>query len=201
MSLTVYTGTIASGKTLDCIFNATRWLDVLEKKGLFIHNRKDTRDSKNIVSSNCSSYNGISWRFDVQSVDFLSEVVNIDDYNVICADECQFFEDLEPIIVQWLEMGKFIFCSGLEEDWRGETFGQIKRLRKYSREYFVKCAKCYFCTQEMKERGVSNLYLIPDACKNGKISGSKTEVVEVGGKEIYRPLCLQHHEELMLTYV
>ncbi len=196
MSLTVYTGTIASGKTLDCIFNATRWLDVLEQKGLFIHNRLDTRDSKNIISSNCSSYNGISWRFDVQSVLSLSDVVNLENYNVICVDGAQFFGDLETEIVRWIAMGKFIFCSGLEEDWRGENFGQIKRLRKYAREYFVKCAKCKICVDESKLAGIVNLYLIPDACKNGKISGSK-EIIEVGGNEIYAPVCLQHHEELL----
>lgn len=196
MSLTVYTGTIASGKTLDCIFNATRWLDVLDQRGLFIHNILDTRDDKNIISSNCSSYNGISWRFDVQSVSSLSEVINLENYNVICVDEAQFFDDLETEIVRWIAMGKFIFCSGLEEDWRGDTFGQIKRLRKYAREYFVKCAKCRLCVEELKLSGVINLYLIPDACKNGKISGNK-QIVEVGGRKIYAPVCFQHHEELL----
>lgn len=196
MSLHIFTGCQASGKTISCIIEATKWLDVLDHKGLFIHYKDDKRDEKNIISSNSSGYKGLSDKFDVLSVLSLDEIFNdqsfqIDDYSIICVDEIQFFPDLEKVIVKLLNTGKHIFCSGLDSDWKGDDFGQVKELLKHSTSFVKMNAKCVWCFREYNHIDVN---LIPNACRTGKISG-ENKIIDCGGSDKYIPLCLRHHKE------
>lgn len=200
MSCQVFLGCQASGKTISNITEATRWLDVLDERGLYINSIIDTRDEEHGVSSNSSSYNGISSKFDIIKVTNLVEVysrVNLDNYNVISIDEIQFFpNDLEYFVKDMLSKGKHIICSGLDSDWMGQDFGQVRELLKLSTGGFTKLsAKCLWCKEKMVER---NIRMIPDACRTGKISGSKSQV-ESGGKDKYIPMCLEHHREHLIT--
>lgn len=197
MSVNVRTGCMMSGKTIESIKNATTLLDVLDEKGLFINNKLDDRDSKHIVSSNSSGYNGISNRFDIYSVNYLDEMEDkMNLYNVCCIDESQFFTDLEVFVKKWLKLGKHFFISGLNSDWKGEDFGQIKDLLCVSTSFIVLNAKCVECLKEFKLLGKTNIMQIADACMTGKISGSNSQI-ETGGKDKYVPLCYKHHCEFM----
>lgn len=196
MSLQVFVGCQSSGKTLSNITESTRWLDVLDERGLYINSVIDTRDEVNNVSSNSSSYKGVSDKFDVVKVNNLFDVllfVNLDDYNVISIDEIQFFtNDLEKFVKLLLSKGKHVICSGLDSDWMGHDFGQVKELLKLATSGFTKLsAKCVWCKERMTER---NIRMIPDACRTAKIGGSKNQI-ESGGKDKYIPMCLEHHRE------
>ena len=197
MSLNLFIGCQASGKTIENIREATRWLDVLDGPGLFIHHVNDTRDETNLISSNSSSYKGISSKFRIITVTSLTEVkssVNIDEYDVICVDELQFFPDLESVTTEWLYQGKHMFFSGLISDWRGNDFGNGKDILKLATNVSFLKAKCSWCSKILQKDGIANLFLIPDACRTGKISGND-EQTEVGGSDKYVPLCLKHHVE------
>ena len=186
---------MASGKTIGNIEDATRWLDVLDERGLFIHHVWDSRDPGNIISSNSSSYNGVSSKFEVITVSSLKDVesiVDITKYTVISIDELQFFDQLEHYMLKWMNLKKHIFASGLVSDWKGEDFGEVKELIKHATNIVFRKAKCCWCAEEFKNAGNCNVLLIPDACRTGKIAGSMNKI-EVGGKDKYLPLCLIHH--------
>lgn len=51
-----------------------------------------------------------------------------------------------------------------------------------------------WCKEKITER---NIRMIPDACRTGKIGGSKSQI-ESGGKEKYIPLCFEHHREHLI---
>lgn len=194
MSCQVFVGCMMSGKSIANITESTRWVDVIGGKGLYISSNIDTRDPINIVSSNSSSYKGLSDKFDIIQVSHLLEVkekVNIDTYDILSIDEINFFDDLEEFVKFLLSKGKFVICSGLDTNWLGEDFGQVKELLKISTEFTKLHAKCAWCVKDMSHR---NVKLVPNACRTGKISGSN-EKIEVGGKDKYIPLCLEHHYE------
>lgn len=193
MSCQVFVGCQASGKSLSNITEATKWLDVLGGKGLFINSVIDTRDKINIISSNSSGYRGLSEAFDIIKVSKLKDVISLIDinkYDVISIDEIQFFPDLEEFVKFLLSKDKHVICSGLDSDWLGMDFGQVNKLLKLSTAGFTKLfAKCIWCKENSKTK---NVRLINDACRTGKISGSYNQI-EAGGKDKYIPLCLEHH--------
>jgi thymidine kinase len=198
MSCQVFVGCQASGKTTSNIIEATKWLDVLGGRGLFISSILDNRDEVNIISSNSSGYKGLSKEFDIIKVHCLNnskEMVNINQYDVISIDEIQFYPDLEDFVKYLLAKNKHVICSGLDSDWMGMDFGEVNKLLKLSTHGFVKLfAKCTWCKEISKTK---NFRLINDACRTGKISGS-TEQIEVGGKDKYIPLCFEHHQKHLI---
>lgn len=198
MSCQVFVGCQASGKSTSNIVEATKWLDVLGGKGLFINSIIDTRDEINIVSSNSSGYRGISEAFDIIKVSKLEEIkylVDLDKYDVISIDEVQFYSDLEDFVKFLLSKEKHVICSGLDSDWLGMDFGQVNKLLKLSTAGFNKLfAKCIWCKELSKTK---NVRLINDACRTGKISGSSQQI-EAGGKDKYIPLCFQHHRQHLI---
>lgn len=197
MSLSIFTGCQASSKTTRNISEATKWLDVLHCKGVYINHSNDTRDETNIISSNSSSYRGVSNKFTIISAEKLECIYNdLEEFDVICIDEIQFFPDIVAVCKRLLDEGKHIFCSGLNTDWKGDDFGDVKNLLKYATSFEVLHAKCIHCVDEYKTMGIHNLHQVPDASRTGKISGSK-EVVEVGGNDKYVPLCHKHHIALL----
>lgn len=194
MSLTLFVGCQKSKKTINNINLSTTYVDVFDTKGLFINSSIDVRDKNNVISSNSSSYNGVSSKFDCIKVSSLSkiyELVNLDLYPCISIDEIQFFPDLEEFVIDMLRMNKHIVCSGLDTDWMGRDFGQVKELLKHSTDFRKLSAKCKWCVEEFKS---TNLKLIPDACRTGKISGNEFQI-ECGGDDKYIPLCMKHHHQ------
>ncbi len=192
MSCQVFVGCQAASKTISNIAEATKWIDVLGCKALMINSNIDTRDVDNIISSNSSSYKGLSDKFDIHKVDRLCEVLNlIDNYQIICIDEIQFYPDLEDFVRICLNKGKHIICSGLDSDWLGNDFGEVSKILKLSTSFIKLSAKCLWCRERTT---VNDLRAIPDACRTGKLTASKKQI-EAGGKDKYVPLCLPHHRE------
>lgn len=198
MSVTVFTGCQACGKTNRMIEAATQHSDVLDEEGiLMIHHPSDTRDEKNVISSNSSSYLGLSPKFVVSTSDSLKFVDEIAvQFNLICIDEIQLFDDLAEYCRKWRDEGKHVFCAGLNLDWRGNDYGHVKDLMSVQTSYHVLTAKCVHCLHEIKDRGLVNVHEIPTACRTGKIGGTD-DVTEIGGKERYVPLCFRHHQLLL----
>lgn len=197
MSLTLFVGCQKSKKTISNIEYSTTYVDVFEVKGLFINSAIDTRDDINVISSNSSSYNGISSKFTIVKVNKLNDVydrVQIDNYPIISIDEIQFFPDIEEFVVEMLKRGKHIVCSGLDTDWMGRDFGQVKELLKYSTSFKKLSAKCKWCVDENHRKDIK---LISDACRTGKISGNESQI-ECGGDDKYIPLCMQHHHRHLI---
>lgn len=197
MSLTLFVGCQKAGKTISNIRKATEYIDIFDTKGLFINSSIDTRDEKNIISSNSSSYNGVSFKLTCIKVLKLSEIydlVNLSEYKCVSIDEIQFFPDIEEFVVELLKLGKHVFCSGLDSDWMGKDFGHVKELLKYSTDFRKMSAKCKWCVDNDSSYCIEN---VSNACRTGKISGSENQI-ECGGDDKYIPLCLKHHNQHLI---
>jgi len=94
----------------------------------------------------------------------------IQDYDVICIDEIQFYEDASEICDLWANNGKIVIASGLNGDFKREPFEQISKLLPKAEKMTFLSA---ICTQTGKEASFSK-----------RISNEK-EVKVIGGSEKY----------------
>lgn len=187
-----------SGKTVENIRNATMWLDVMSGYGLYINHISDNRDEEHGVSSNSSSFSGISKRFElIKSLTLLEIEHMIERYDVISIDEAQLFPDLEYIVKKWLIRGKHFFISGLLTNWMGGDFGHIKDIISSATTFTFLPAKCAFCRDDFIKSGNTNVMQITDACRTGRLTITDKEV-EIGGKDLYVPLCYRHHSQHLI---
>lgn len=184
-SLTVYTGPMFCGKTTHLIDNVTRYADLsISCTPLVINHSADTRDVSKVISSHGSSYKGLSHKITAISVNHLKNV-NVGPYFVIGIDEAQFFDDLVECVISWVRMGKHVYVSGLDSDFKGEKFGFIADLLPEADTFIKMQAVCEVC---LKSGGV-----ITPASFTSKHSGSSSAQIEVGGHDLYIPVCRRHH--------
>lgn len=95
------------------------------------------------------------------------------DSEVIGIDEGQFFPDLLPICEQFANMGKIVIVAGLDSDFQKKPFGKILDLVSLCDE-IVKLSAICACGKE--------------AIFTKRTSEDK-EIVVIGGKEKYTPVC------------
>lgn len=104
------------------------------------------------------------------------------DADVILIDEVQFFEESVLTDIKYLlTLGKVIYCSGLDMDFRGEPFmitmylmGIADKVKKYK-------AVCSICGE--------------DSYVTAKVGGSDSRV-ELGSQDIYKPVCRECFNKL-----
>uniref|UniRef100_A0A6C0AF50 thymidine kinase n=1 Tax=viral metagenome TaxID=1070528 RepID=A0A6C0AF50_9ZZZZ len=199
-SLTVYTGSMASGKTSYLINDITMWLDInttednIIKKPLIINSKKDNRDILNIISSNSSNYKGINNNIDTISTNTLIDI-DVSNRDVLGIDECNLFSDLEPAVKLWLSKGKNIYVAGLCTDFKGNKFGNISDILYLSDKFVKLTAKCSLCLSTC-----TNLNELPSAPFTAKLNSSK-EQIEIGNtKTLYKAVCRKHLNECLKKY-
>lgn len=195
MSLIVYTGSMYSGKSSKMLQEVTRYADSSSGsiRPLIVNHSLDNRDPKSVVSSHSSLYKGLSDKVDVVAASKLAEV-NVDRYTVIGIDECNFFTDLYDSVSKWLKQGKFIICAGLDGSYKMELFGDIYKLLPIADEFVKLRGICAVCTQELvdKHEVITPNNMVP-APFTDKIAGDPTKQIEIGGSDMYRPVCRKHH--------
>lgn len=192
--LTVYTGPMFSGKTTYMIKEVTKYADN-GYNCCIINNKLDTRDVENCISSNSSSYKGLSEKIHTQSsFELLS--LNVSMFDVVAIDECNFFTDLTEAVQKWLGEGKHIIVSGLDGDYMGNKFGQVSDLLNMSDEFIKLRAFCAVCMKN--EQGFITPNNLKYASFTGKISKDNS-IIDVGGSDKYLPLCRKHHLTLNKT--
>lgn len=191
--LSVVAGPMFSQKTSFLVAKLTLHADVQkDSKCLIINSSKDIRDPENKVSSHSSSYKGVSYKVDIQSVLKLSEA-DVENYNVIGIDEAQFFDDLHDNVKKWLDNGKFIYVVGLDSDCMGNPFGDINKLLYMSDEFVKTQSLCTKCAETSK-----NISEIKKAPFTARISNS-VDLIEVGAHD-YIPMCRKHFQENLMKY-
>lgn len=188
--LEVYTGCVRSGKSMKLLKGICYYRDI-GKKCIIINHKLDDRDIKNVVSSHSSFFNGLPNDVRIESTDDLSSI-DVSSYNVIAVDEATFFSNLKDVVVnKWLPNNKIILVSGIDSDYMGEPFGQIKELLPYSDVFEKTRATCMDC---LKERIInkSNPY---NAAFSMRISGGKN-LIEIGSTN-YHPACRYHFHQYL----
>ena len=189
-SLTVIVGSMCSGKTEALIAAASKFLianpDLI---GIFkpcidtrvlANNEKDP--SIYITSRNGSSIKCIA----VTDVAAMKKIVMEKKYAVIAIDEAQFLnkEELMAFVHEMLGFGKKIIISGLDLDFRSETFGAMGDLLALADEVIKLTAICTECG--------SDTYCITQRVIDGKPAHYNDPIIMVGDIE-YKPRCRSCH--------
>ena len=101
--------------------------------------------------------------------------------NLIVIEEGQFFEDLYEFVLKAVERdGKHVVVGGLDGDCFRKPFGQILQLIPLADRVTKLTSLCKICSD-----GTVGLFTF-------RTTKSK-ETVEVGGSEVYMPLCRKHY--------
>ena len=111
-----------SGKTSELLRRYNRY-KIANKKCLLVKYDEDNRYSKDQVTT----HDNVS--FDAIKTKRLVDIEDkIDDYEVICIDEIQFYEDAYIYCNKWANKGKIIETCGLNGDYKQEPFKQISKI-------------------------------------------------------------------------
>jgi thymidine kinase len=106
------------------------------------------------------------------------------DSDVVAIDESQFFDDLQPFVLDAVEQhGKIVIAAGLNGDYTRSFFGDLVKLVPYADSVSFLTARCSFCERP--------------APFTLRIVASDQQVL-VGGGDAYRPVCRDHYHELGL---
>ena len=165
-------GPMFSGKSSRLI-QIIRKYKVLNKSVLVIKPIIDNRYSHNshIITHDKSTEDCVS-RFK------LSEVLDIDQYEVIIIEEGQFFPDIYEKVLEWCKTKK-VYVAGLIGDAHKNLFGNLYLLTSHADEIIFLKAMCKICCDGTPAPFTKKLV------KNDLI-------VEVGGDDLYIAVCREH---------
>lgn len=197
-SINIYTGPMASGKTSKMIEQLHKYSNVTKEKVLLITFEGDDRVCSD--TNPCDGcYHGVSTHvygdssmkipigkyIDTMRVNCLEEIGEeyLMKYNIMGIDESQFFPDLESFVRKYGKNDKFTFyISGLSFDSDNKPFGQTLNLLDIATTFEKMTAICSLCDpRSMKPAAFTYA------------EAKKTNVIAIGGLEMYKPLCYFHY--------
>lgn len=156
-----------SGKSTILLTRYRRY-QIAGKKCLLIKYAKDIRygeSAEMLVTHDKLSYKATSCNLLAEANDF------IQDYDVICIDEIQFYEDAHIYCDLWANSGKIVEVCGLNGDFRRKPFEQISRLVPMAESITFVTAVC-------EDTG-------NDACFSMRLSNEKEQEV-IGSTDKYK---------------
>lgn len=176
-SIDIIFGPMFSGKTSEIIRRIIIYHE-MGLKVLYINALSDDR-SDNAFSTHNSTIGKIP--FESIKVNKLSDC-KVENYDVIAVDESQFFDDLKLCILNWCEVyKKIIIVGGLNGDFQRKPFGQINELIPYADNIIKLSPFCMCCKREKN--------IIRQAIFTKRISSTNHEIILIGGKDLYIPVC------------
>ena len=188
--LHLFVGSMCSGKTEALIAEASKYLIANpELIGIFKPNLDDRVLANNVKDPSVfiTSRNGSSIKcISVVDVAEMKKIVLEKNYAVIAIDEAQFFnkEELIKFIHEMLALNKKIIISGLDLDFRAETFGAMGDLLALADQVTKLTAICTECG--------SDTYCITQRIIDGKPAHYNDPIIMVGDIE-YKPRCRSCH--------
>ncbi len=180
--LHVIFGPMFSGKTTKLVEELTRFAD-LGFRVCYINSTIDVR-TETALSTHNSSLKLISNKITCQKFSSLNEV-EVEKYDVIGIDECQFFSNLQSHVKDWLKHNnKVVIVAGLKADFKGDKFGELVDLIPIAGRCTMLHANCDICILSGN---------VIDAPHTGRkdLRPSATNV-DVGSKNKYMALCNEH---------
>ena len=135
-------GPMFSGKSTT-LLNEVNFLKMYKKNILVINSIKDTRVENNKIKT----HDGL--KYDAYKVDELKEELIIEildkQYDTICIDEAQFFNNLEYFVKELLKYNIHIVVTGLNGDTNQKKFGYIIDLIQYANKITKLSGICTIC--------------------------------------------------------
>lgn len=118
----------------------------------------------------------------------LKEYLNPAEVDVVLIDEVQFFSNKTLTGIWWLMLnGVTVYCSGLDMDFLTDGFRTTEKLMSMADEVHKFHAVCEECGA--------------DAVHTAKRNLESTDIIELGAKETYIPLCRKCYIKYMTTIV
>ncbi len=168
MSLSVIIGCMFSGKSTELIRLVNRYKSI-GKNILTINHALDQRYSKNMIVSHSGS------KMDAMQTSVLP--TEVQEYDIIAIDEAQFFSDLVPKVLEYVETyNKKVIVAGLSGDYRRKPIGNILELIPLCDKLWMSVAYCSICKDGTKASFTKRL-------------SNSTEQIEVGEADGYIAVC------------
>lgn len=165
--LSLIMGPMFSGKSTILLTRYRRY-QIAGKKCLLVKYAKDTRyggSEELLITHDQLSYKATS----CNKLEEIKDIIN--EYDVICIDEIQFYPDASHYCDLWANEGKIVEVCGLNGDYQRKPFAQISLL-------IPLCDDISFVTAVCKETG-------KDACFTKRLSEEKEQEV-IGSTDKYQ---------------
>lgn len=173
------TGPMSCGKTEELLRRVKRCI-IARKKVKVISPQMDTREQGDYIKSR----NGL-WLDAVKvrnSMQILS-VVNDDD-SIVAIDELQFFDsNIVKVIETLMAQGKKVIGTGLELDFKGDSFGSMPQLMCIATTVDKLHAVCMKCGSDHATRTQRLI--------DGKPADKNSPLIMIGGDETYEARCIK----------
>jgi thymidine kinase len=173
MSLELIIGPMFSGKTTYLISYYERFKYTNNNIMVINHSSDKRYDEKEMTTHSGRHIPSIN-------VSTLSDIFKLDEYkdtDIILVNEGQFFSDLFDCICHFVDIDhKKVYVCGLDGDFRRNPIGDILRLIPYADNIIKLHAICMNCRKN-------------DAIFTRKLEQTSCQQIEVGGIELYKPVC------------
>lgn len=177
----VVCGSMFSGKSEELIRRVRRAQYAKQKIAVFKPKIDNRYSDEAVVSHNGTSVNAIPI---AQSTDIFKYIES--DEDVIAIDEVQFFDDEIIKVIQHLaDSGHRVIAAGLDQDFRGEPFGQMPAIMAIAESVTKLQAVCTVCGNPASRT---------QRLINGKPASYDDPIILVGASESYEARCRHHHE-------
>lgn len=184
-SLTLFTGPMASGKSLLVI----REIDMRRRAGINVIVLKpkiDTRDARAIASRLGPRVEAHDFDAHVPRFRHLTQGATC-----VAIDEGQFVPpEILPEIDRMLASGIEFIVAGLDLDFRGEPFGLMPEFAKRATDTIDLTTYCAVC----KRRNATRTQRMITVDGQRKPAHYDSPLILIGGSESYEARCAEHHE-------
>lgn len=177
----VICGSMFSGKSEELIRRVRRAQFAKQQIAVFKPQIDNRYSDEAVVSHNGTS---IIARPLIQSTDIFKYITP--EIDLIAIDEVQFFDaEIVKVIQHLADSGHRVIAAGLDQDFRGEPFGQMPALMAIAELVTKLQAVCAVCGSP-----ASRTQRLID----GKPASYDDPIILVGASEAYEPRCRHHHD-------
>ena len=173
------TGPMSCGKTEELLRRIKRCI-IARKKVKVISPQIDTREQGDYIKSR----NGL-W-LDAVKVKDSMQILSVvsDDDTIVAIDELQFFDsNIVKVIETLMAQGKKVIGTGLELDFKGDTFGSMPQLMCIATTVDKLHAVCMKCGSDHATRTQRLI--------DGKPADKNSPLIMIGGDETYEARCIK----------
>ena len=160
------------------LLRASRRLTIAKLKCLLIKYQGDQRYT---TTNHIATHDRVHSEQEAYSCTRLNDLytnypnLDINQYDVICIDEVQFYPDSLDFCLGWRSRGKFIIACGLYADFQRVPFRNVPELMAHADQIEFLKAICHDCSQ--------------DSATTSYRLTKEVEQVSIGGADKYHPLC------------
>src|SRR5574344_117078 len=178
-SFEIITGPMSCGKTEELLRRIRRCI-IAKKKVKVISPDVDTRSNGDYIQSR----NGL-W-LDAVKVKHSIQILSLvkEDDEIVAIDELQFFDsNIVKVIAKLMQDGKKVIGTGLDLDFKGDTFGSMPELMCLATTVDKLHAVCMKCGSDHATRTQRLI--------DGKPADKNSPLIMIGGDETYEARCVQ----------